>query len=85
MSGFHDMAHLLWHDPDLRARFIQDPQAVLDDWGLSGTERDLLLDGSFAALTQLGMHPLVQMTYSLARNPQVAEQISVRDYLDHLG
>jgi len=83
-GAFHDFAHRLWQEPDLRAEFARDPAAVLAASALSEEEKRLLLDGSFPALAELGMHPLVQMPYSLARNPQVADQISFRDYLDHL-
>ncbi|RED13353.1 hypothetical protein DFR46_2890 [Parasphingopyxis lamellibrachiae] len=80
----HDFVHRLWQSPELRARFEADAGAVLAEQGFAEAECALLLDGEFPALGELGMHPLAQMVYSLARNPQIADQISFGDYLEDL-
>lgn len=80
----HALVHRLAQDKALRSRFEADPAAVLAAEPLTDEERRLLHDGSFPALGELGMHPLAQMVYSLARAPAVAEQISFRDYLADL-
>jgi hypothetical protein len=80
----HALVRDLFHVPGLRARFAETPSQVLDGYDLTQAERDALLDGSFPALHALGMHPLAQMVYGLARNPGMAEMISARDYLADL-
>jgi hypothetical protein len=85
LDHIHGFVHRLQQDRDLRARFEADPAAVLNDEPLQPEERALLDAGDFGALGQLGMHPLAQMVYGLARNPAMIEQISFRDYLGDLA
>jgi hypothetical protein len=80
----HQLVRDLYHVAGLRVRFAQSPEAVLADYALTDAERAALLDGGFPALHQLGMHPLAQMVYGLARNPGMAEMISAADYLTDL-
>jgi hypothetical protein len=85
MRDVYDFVDSLNRDPALLARFEQDPKAVLDASLLSPEEQAALLDGSPPVLAGLGMHPLVLMRYSLARNPAIKEHISLREYLDEMG
>jgi hypothetical protein len=80
----HALVRDLYHVPGLRARFGTDPEGVLAGYALTDVERVALLDGSFPALHALGMHPLAQMVYGLARHPGMAELISAADYLADL-
>ena len=84
MDHIHAFVHRLQHDRDLRARFEADPASVLGDQPFSDDERAMLDAGDFGALGALGMHPLAQMVYGLARHPAMIEQISFRDYLGDL-
>ncbi|HMO75276.1 MAG TPA: hypothetical protein PKD99_05475 [Sphingopyxis sp.] len=84
LQQVHDLVHRIWQQPALRARFAQDPAAVLAQEPLTDGQRALLLKGDFEALGELGMHPLAQMVYSLARTPEMAGMISFTDYLADL-
>lgn len=83
-AAAHDFVRDLWRDPALRNEFATAPEAVLGRYPFSAEERAQLLDASFDALGRLGMHPLAQMVYVIARFPALTEQISFRDYLDDL-
>lgn len=74
----------LYRVPGLRSEFRQDPASVLARYPLSESQRAALIEGSFASLAAAGMHPLVQMIYSVARHPEVDSQISVQGYFDEL-
>lgn len=80
----HDFVRDLYRDTTLRAAFAADPAGVINSRNFTNKERDALLEASFPALGSIGMHPLLQMVYSLARHPEIKTQISVRDYLSEL-
>jgi hypothetical protein len=80
----HDFVRDLYRDCALRSAFTADPARVIGERDFTTEERAALLDASFEALGRIGMHPLLQMVYSLARFPEIKAQISVRDYLDDL-
>lgn len=77
----HNLVRDIYRIAGLKAEFAADPAAVLARYPLTDTERQALLAGSFETLHQVGMHPLVQMVYSMARHPELSAQLSVRDYL----
>tara|TARA_R110002096_G_scaffold424348_1_gene632206 strand:+ start:15571 stop:15849 length:279 start_codon:yes stop_codon:yes gene_type:complete len=84
-NAVYDFVDLLNKDKALLARFEREPKVVLQQAKLSDEQRDALFDGSPSRLAEIGIHPLVLMRYSLARNPEIAELISARDYLVDLG
>lgn len=74
----------LYRIPGLKAEFQSDPASVLSRYPLTEAQRDGLIEGSFPALAAAGMHPLLQMIYSVARHPEVNAQISAQSYIDEL-
>ena len=72
----------LYRVPGLKAQFQNDPARVLSGYPLSETQRAGLMEGSFPSLAEAGMHPLVQMIYSVARHPAINAQISAKAYID---
>jgi hypothetical protein len=80
----HELVRDLYRDKSLLEKFQSDPAAVLKKRSFSEDEYQALFDGSFPALHRLGMHPLAQMVYSLARHPAVADRLSVRGYIESL-
>lgn len=74
----------LYRVPGLKAEFQKDPAGVLARYPLTAKQRAGLIEGSFPALAAAGMHPLVQMIYSVARHPEVNAQISAQSYIDDL-
>lgn len=80
----HNLVRDIYRIPGLKAAFAADPAAVLARYPLTENERQALLVGSFESLRQVGMHPLVQMVYSMARHPELSTQLSVREYLADL-
>ena len=80
----HRLAWDLWQDPALRERFLADDESVFDAYGMTAEERRLLRDGSPPALHALGMHPLVQMPYTLLKTPPLRELVDASGYLDAL-
>jgi hypothetical protein len=56
----YSLQKLLWdlrRDPDLAARYRQDPAAVVDAYGLSEGQREALLAGDFRTLYEAGVNP----------------------------
>ncbi|MBY0509279.1 MAG: hypothetical protein K2P94_03925 [Rhodospirillaceae bacterium] len=80
----HDFVRDLYREPALKRAFIENPEEVIAARNFTASEKNLLIDGSFPALHELRMHPLVQMVYAVARNPAMTAQISFRDYLSDL-
>lgn len=50
-------------DPAFRAAFAADRNAVFDRYGVDARQRALLADGSIEAMTELGVHPNLQMKW----------------------
>lgn len=84
VRAIYDFVEKLNRTPILLARFEAQPAAVLAEQPLSSEHRNALLECSPAGLTGLGVHPLVMMRYSLARNPAIKAHISVSGYLAEL-
>jgi len=84
-KAVYDFVFQLNRDKALLRRFESDPASVLAEMPLTDAEKDKLLDGSPEKLSELGMHPLVLMRYSLARNPAIKAHISLKDYLAEMG
>ena len=66
-------------------RLKSEPDAVYDAYGLTVVERDAFSAASPSALASLDVHPILQMHLMLARNPQMAEMISVKAYTAEWG
>jgi 2'-aminobiphenyl-2,3-diol 1,2-dioxygenase, small subunit len=81
----HRLIQGLFKVPGLLERLGTDASAVFDEYGLAESERQALADGSPEALGRLGVHPILQMHYMLARDPAMAAQITIRAYADQLG
>lgn len=82
--AIYDFVDRLNQDAELLKRFEREPAAVLVEADVTDEERAALLDGSPVRLAAIGMHPLVLMRYSLARNPAIKAHISLADYLVEL-
>jgi 2'-aminobiphenyl-2,3-diol 1,2-dioxygenase small subunit len=70
----------LFRQPGLLERFRGNRQEVYDAYGLTPEERAGLDEGSPPALAAIGVHPILQMHYLLACNPDVAKLITVNAY-----
>lgn len=70
----------LYRRPGLLERFRAERQDVYEEYGLDATERAALDEGTPPALTAAGVHPILQMHYLLASNPEVAKLITVNAY-----
>ncbi|MGE0874055.1 MAG: hypothetical protein AB7O31_05215 [Burkholderiales bacterium] len=70
----------LYRRPGLLERFRAERQAVYEEYGLDAAERAALDEGTPPALTAAGVHPILQMHYLLASNPEVAKLITVNAY-----
>ena len=68
--------------PDTIARLNEDPERAFEEFGLTEEERGAFREGSLEAMGRVGVHPLLQMQWMLARNPQIAQAMSI---LDHEG
>lgn len=66
-------------------RLKSEPDAVYNAYGLTAAERDAFSVASPSALASLDVHPILQMHLMLARNPQMAEMISVKAYTAEWG
>jgi 2'-aminobiphenyl-2,3-diol 1,2-dioxygenase small subunit len=75
----------LFRKPDLVERFRERRTEVYDAYGLDTAERAALDEGTPPALASIGVHPILQMHYLLACNPEVAKLITVDAYRDSMG
>jgi hypothetical protein len=76
----HRLIQSLFKEPGLLDRLANAPDAVYDTYGLDAAERAALSNADPAALAALGVHPILQMHLMLARNPQIADMISIKAY-----
>lgn len=74
------MVQDLFRQPGMLERFRDQRAAVYAEYGLDEAERRALDEGSPEALAAAGVHPILQMHYLLASNPEVAKLITVRAY-----
>jgi hypothetical protein len=74
----------LVHEPALRERYGREPSAVLAETGIEAVHGAALASGDMAALTQIGMHPILQMHYQMILKPQMAAHMTIRHYPDLL-
>jgi len=81
----HKLIQSLFKEPGLLDRLKSEPDAVYDAYGLTVVERDAFSAASPSALASLDVHPILQMHLMLARNPQMAEMISVKAYTAEWG
>jgi 2'-aminobiphenyl-2,3-diol 1,2-dioxygenase small subunit len=81
----HQLIQNLFKEPGLLDRLNSAPDAVYDTYGLTVTEREAISEASPAALAAIGVHPILQMHLMLARNPRMAEMISVKSYTAEWG
>lgn len=68
----------------LIARVNEAPSEVFEQYGLTSPERAALLEATPQALASIGVHPILQMHYLMYRNPDMATQVSIKDYADML-
>jgi 2'-aminobiphenyl-2,3-diol 1,2-dioxygenase small subunit len=66
--------------PETIARLGSDLERVFDEFGLDENERRALRDGSPPAMGGIGVHPILQMHWTMARRPEVTETMSVLEY-----
>jgi hypothetical protein len=76
----HQLIQNLFKEPGLLDRLNSAPDAVYEGYGFTVAERAAVSEASPTALTSIGVHPILQMHLMLARNPQMAEMISVKSY-----
>jgi hypothetical protein len=81
----HQLIQNLFKEPGLLDRLNNSPEAVYDSYGLTAVERAAFSEASPAALASIDVHPILQMHLMLARNPQIAEMISVKSYTGEWG
>lgn len=74
----------LFQEPELLAQLRAGRERVFEEAGLSLQECAALRDGSFAALERIGVHPVLRMHYQMAVNPELANHVTIRDFLPRL-
>ena len=62
------------------ARVNESLDAVLEEYRLTPQERQALRDGTLEAMGKVGVHPILQIHWLLARTPEMRRQMSIRDY-----
>ena len=72
----------LFRQPGLLERFRDRRGEVYDEYGLDPAQRAGLDEGTPPALAAAGVHPILQMHFLLASNPDVARLITVDAYRD---
>jgi hypothetical protein len=72
----------LFSTPENLELLRTDRALLYERYGLSGSQRAALDSGEPAALTEAGLHPILQMHFAMATNPEIAKLVSVRTFLD---
>ena len=70
--------------PETIERLNADPEKVFEEYRLSEEEKQALRAGDPASLGRVGIHPLLQMHYGMARRPEMAHSMSIAEYPDLL-
>lgn len=70
----------LFRQPGLLEKFRDRRAEVYDAYGITPEERVGLDEGTPPSLAAAGVHPILQMHYLLACNPDVARLITVNAY-----
>lgn len=83
-SSVNTLLARLFQEPELLQRLRANPDAVFTDARLTPDECAALRDGSFGALDRIGVHPTLRMHYQMAVKPEIAEHVTVRDFLPAL-
>jgi 2'-aminobiphenyl-2,3-diol 1,2-dioxygenase, small subunit len=76
----NDLIQRMCRRPETIARLNADPEAVFAEFGLDEGEREALRAGTPEAMGLLGVHPILQMHYMMARNPGMTKQMSIALY-----
>jgi 2'-aminobiphenyl-2,3-diol 1,2-dioxygenase small subunit len=79
------MIQAMCRRPETIVRLNAETDAVFAEFGLDADERLALLEGSPDAMGRIGVHPILQMHWVLARRPEVAESMSILGYDDLVG
>jgi 2'-aminobiphenyl-2,3-diol 1,2-dioxygenase small subunit len=66
--------------PETMARLNAEPEKVFEEFGLSETEKQALRSIDPGQMAGIGAHPILQMHYMMARNPGMAQQMSIAAY-----
>lgn len=70
--------------PALRARFLDDPDSVMDEFEVEAVYRPGLLEGSSDKLGALGVHPSMQFKFLVATGQSPHAKGTINYYLDRL-
>lgn len=66
--------------PEAIARLNSDPERVFEEFGLTEIERRACREGTVEAMARAGVHPILQMHWLMARNPEIMRQMSILEY-----
>jgi hypothetical protein len=74
----------LFQEPELLARVRADSAAVFAEAELTPEQCAALRDGSFGALDRIGVYPSLRMHWQMAMRPEIANHVTIRDFLPRL-
>jgi 2'-aminobiphenyl-2,3-diol 1,2-dioxygenase small subunit len=66
--------------PESIARLNADPEKIFAEFRLTEEEKDALRAGDTAAMGRVGIHPILQMHYVMARKPELTQMMSIVHY-----
>lgn len=67
-------------DPQSIARLNGDLERAFEDFGLDEEERQAFRRGTAEAMGRIGVHPILQMHWLMARTPGLTERMSIAQY-----
>ena len=66
-------------------RLRRDPKTVYREFGVSAEEEIALAEGTPEAMARIGVHPILQVHWMMAMNPQMGELINMQTFTQRLG
>jgi hypothetical protein len=80
----HRLIQSLARSPELVERYRASAGAVFDEFSVPAAEREAFSSSAPGALSQIGVHPILQIQYLLATDPAMRSRLSVTAYLDRI-
>lgn len=74
------LIQIMCRTPEAIARLNVDPEKIFEEFGFDDQEKQAFREGSIESMGRVGVHPILQIHYLLARSPEMVELMSIAGY-----